>query len=569
VRLNSFGADVLLVYLQKLQPDILLTLADVWWLTYITSPFIANFMRIAGIPWALYYPIDGDLGDGRLPPSWVRILKTVDLPIAMSAYGREVTRANGVTPEYIPHGVEANIFCPPADRSEAKRRLGYEGKFVILSDARNQPRKLLPRTLEIFSRFAADKDDVLLHLHCDPEDPAAQTPEYRYNLLADLAYLGLTDKVRLSAGMRIEKGLPLEQLAAIYQAADVHLLSSWGEGFGLPSLQAAAAGVVPMASDYTASRELVAGHGEALRVHHFCRDQFGLRRAWIDIDDAVGRLEKLYYDRTVLAAKAEASHCFAQAYDWRHIIPQWDEMLKSRVKHLRQRVRQPAAASRLELNRPGSEVPAPLAQAVRSALPFLPDGAQVTVNVVESRAGELSAGILQDASSSAYPLTIPVTLPPPGAGLIKERVAGCIFLASESEAPVARRLGKIFPGLNAWSVRTFELGKSEVDGRPVYVKAVPRQDPDFRRHLAATTLALDLQGSEAWLPALAAELGVPCISHATQVEQQWLWPELSLPAADEEQATRLGRWLLTDQGDAAELCEQAYARLTLRQAAAS
>ena len=58
-----FGADVLLAYLQKLRPDVLVTLADVWWLTFIESPFISSFRRPRRIPWALYFPIDGDLGD--------------------------------------------------------------------------------------------------------------------------------------------------------------------------------------------------------------------------------------------------------------------------------------------------------------------------------------------------------------------------------------------------------------------------------------------------------------------------------------------------------------------------
>src|SRR6266536_5601351 len=71
-----------------------------------------------------------------------------------------------------------------------------------------------------------------------------------------------------------------EQLAAIYQAADVHLLTSWGEGFGLPTLQAASAGVVPIAVDYTASRELVGRHGFAVSAESSVLDEFGLVRAF-------------------------------------------------------------------------------------------------------------------------------------------------------------------------------------------------------------------------------------------------------------------------------------------------
>lgn len=561
VRLDSFGSDVLLNYLQKLRPDVLVTLADVWWLTYIANPLIANFMRTAAIPWALYYPIDGDMGDARLPPSWVRVLETVNLPIAMSRYGRDVSQANGITPAYIPHGVDTTVYCPPGDKNAAKRVMGYEGKFVILSDARNQPRKLIPRTLDIFRRFADGKNDVRLHLHCDPNDPAARSPEYHYDLRADITCLGLTDKVSVTKGMSIDAGLTLDQLAATYQAADVHLLASWGEGFGLPTLQAASVGLVPMASDYTASRELVRGHGEPVRVRHLLSDQFGLRRALIDVDDAVGRLERLYRDPAMLAAKSQAARRFAEPYDWSRVVPQWDELLRSEVPRLRTRVRQPTVASRLTLSPRSTEGPAALVIAVRGIFPTLPESVQVSVNVVQSRAGELMTGVLRDASTFEHTLRIPVTLPPNDVRVAKSRVPGCVFLASERDAPVARRLAQIFPGLNAWSTVPFEIGAGRVAGRPVQVKVVPAGGQACRQHLAASTLALDLGGVDPHLPALAAAWKVPCLGLRAHGDQSFLWPDLSLDGSDPEAAVRLGRWMLTDQGDAAGLCALATERL--------
>lgn len=552
VRYNGFGADVLLGYLRRVRPEVLVTLADVWWLTYIAHPIIANFMRTAGIPWVLYYPIDADNGDGRLPPSWVRTLKTVDLPVAMSQYGRDVTLANGVDPAYIPHGVDTNIFQPPEDKVEAKRAAGCEGRFVVLSDARNQPRKLLPRTLEIFRRFAAGKDDVLLHLHCDPDDPASRSPEYHYDVRRDVEYLGIESKVRFTADMAISTGIPLERLAGIYRAADVHLLSSWGEGFGLPTLQAAAAGVVPLASDYTASRELVLGHGEAIRVRHFVDDQFGLRRALIDVDDAASRLEGLYRDPELLAAKSRAAHGFAEAYDWERVMPQWHELLRREVPRLRNELRYPTATSRITIDpRPARHPSSDTAGAVRSALPELPYGAQATVSVLESRAGELTADILRDAFESGEAITIPVTLPP--ADPSAARVTGRVYLASSSDAPAFRILKGIFPGLSAWSSLTLEFGPDETPG----IGPVSVDGPGYGRHLAASTLALDLTGADADLPARAAEAGVPCIGSLRHPEQARLWPDMSLASPDPDAAAGLGRWMLTDQGDAAEACARA------------
>ena len=561
VRHNSFGADVLVSYLMRLRPDVLVTLADVWWLTFITHPLIANYLRTSCTPWVLYYPIDGDMGEGRLPPSWVHILEAVDLPIAMSRYGYEVSAANGLSPTYIPHGVETSVFRPPEDKGEAKRALGYEGHFVVFCDARNQPRKQLPRLLEIFRRFAAGKDDVLLHLHCDPDDPAASTPEYFYDLRADIAHLGLGDKVRTTRGMSIGTGLTLAELSAIYQAADVHLLASLGEGFGLPTLQAASAGVVPLASDYTASRELVLGHGEAIRVSHWLEDQFGLRRALIDVDDAVAALERLYGDAELLAAKSRASRSFAEPYDWARIVPQWHDLLQREGARLRLTMRHPAGAYRMTVNSRSLDGPPELAATVRKVLPGLADSTQITFNVVENKAGLLTSEVLRDAQAFERTLTLPVTLPPADPSLTKSRVTGCVYAASVRDVPVLRALSRIFPGLNVWSQEPLDLGLSSTGERTVWSKAVPAGSAAFMRHLAASTLALDLGGAEPTLAAEAARLCVPCIGLARREGQRTLWPELSLTEADTAEATGLARWMLTDQGAAADVCARARQQL--------
>ena len=565
-RFDTFGADVLLGYLQRLKPDVLVTLADVWWLTYIANPTITGFLRAAEIPWALYYPIDGDLGEGALPASWVRILERVDIPIAMSQYGRDVTLANGVIPEYVPHGVDTTVFQPPADQEAAKRRLGYEGRFVVLSDARNQPRKLLPRLLEIFDRFARDRADVILHLHCDPSDPAARTAEYYYDVAADVELLGLGDRVRFTDGMSIEGGLPIEDLAAIYQAADVHVLASWGEGFGLPTLQAAAAGVVPMAADYSASRELVSGHGEPIRVAAFVPDQFGLRRALIDIDDAVARLDRLYSDRALLATKSAAARAFAEGYDWRQLLPLWSDLLEAALPAARRRMTEvPASTLRIRSTGEGTRVdgglPADVSRTLEDVV-RLPDGASAVVKVIASEAGRLAAEVIRDGSAfTADELSVPVTLPSADPGLVDRRRRGCVHVASAADAPLVWAIARVFPAITIWSSRPVDLGVSPFTGDPVQPTFVPMGMPGWRAHLAASVLALDLGGAAPELPRLAAELGVPSIGLAGLGDQGALWPSLSLPDAETLAAARLARAVLTDSLHAGHLVALAHERL--------
>jgi glycosyltransferase involved in cell wall biosynthesis len=576
---DGFGADVLPGYLRRLQPDVLVTLADVWWLTWIADPVNRDFLRTAGIPWVLYYPVDADRGQQGLPPSWVQVLQTVDLPVAMSRYGKEVTQANGVRAAHIPHGVDLDIFRPPHDKQQAKRRFGYGGRFVVLSDARNQPRKMLPRTLDIFRRFARGRPDALLHLHCDPHDPAARSETYCYDLSGDLAFLSgrdpdLRDRVRVTGGMAIDHGLPLDRLGALYQAADVHLLCSWGEGFGLPTLQAAAAGVVPVAADYSANRELLLGHGEAVSVRHWLTDEFGLRRALLDVDNAADRIAQLHADPVELAERAAAGVRFAEQYAWPRVVERWDALLTAELPALRHRAGQPQHATELRwgprtwqpsvaqplVARPGvgnGPGPGSLGEIVREAVGFLPAEAQVRLTVAESVPGTLTAAVFRDATAQDARLTIPVTLPSPDPTLARWRVPGRVYAATAADVPVVTALARILPGLSVWSSRQLDLGPSEVTGRKVTVEAVAHDHPRRPQLIATTTLALDLAGADPWLPAAAARAAVPCIASGPAARA--LWPDLTVVTA--EDALEVARRILLDQGEAGEACARAAALL--------
>jgi len=316
-------------YLQEIRPDIIITLANPWWMHYMGQPQMQRRLRFAGAKWILYYPLDGELGDGRIPENWIATIATADVAVAYSQYGVALSERCGLRPRYIPHGVDTRTFCPPSDKARAKTRLGYQGKFVILSDARNQPRKMLPRLLSIFARFAVDKPDVFLHLHCDPKDPRAT--KVGHELRRAIAESGVADQVSFTKGFTIHQGVPIQRLAQIYQAADIHLLTSGGEGFGLPTLQAAAAGVVPFAPDYSANTELVKGHGEAVRVSGFVEEEpYGIRRCLIDVDDCIARLEKYYTNRSLLFGRGQEARRFALPYDWSKVLPMWDDLLREK-----------------------------------------------------------------------------------------------------------------------------------------------------------------------------------------------------------------------------------------------
>jgi glycosyltransferase involved in cell wall biosynthesis len=317
----------LVKYINHFKPHFVIALGDIPWLSYLTSKPIIDSMTKSGSRLCLYFPIDGVLLDGRIPSEWINILKNVDIPITMSQFGLSAVTRSGIEAIFIPHGCNTSTFAPPICKDTAKERLGYQGKFVILSDARNHRRKLLPRLLDIVKLLRIQKSKFVLHIHTNV-DPEEDPDVYRYDLLIDLAQLGLSSVVRLTKFQESQSFLPMVKLAELYAAADVHLLTSYGEGFGLPTLQAASSGVVPMACLHSANTELLGQHGFAITPESSTLDEFGLVRGFIDRERAAAALLTLYNDSNLLRTMSHSARRFAMDYSWETVIIRWDQLLR-------------------------------------------------------------------------------------------------------------------------------------------------------------------------------------------------------------------------------------------------
>jgi glycosyltransferase involved in cell wall biosynthesis len=543
VRREQFGADVLFGYLMRLSPDFVVTLGDVWWMSFLAEPIIQRHFDQSGTRWVLYYPVDGADPDGRLPSGWVKVLEATDVPIAMSHFGAEVSARCGIAAEYIPHGVDLDVFRPPGDRAEAKRAFGYDGRFVVLSDARNQPRKLLPRTIDIVARAAEQRDEVLLHLHCDPDDDAASSELYAYRVLEDLEQRGIAARTRLTANFRMlaAGGLSQRQLAELYAAADVHLLSSWGEGFGLPNLQAAGAGVVPIAGAFAASRELVEGHGFAIEPESHVRDEFGLVRHFLDRELAVAAIVALCDDRALLAERAAKSRAFALGYGWDPIVDRWEAVLEEAPPRRRPARSHSYAWVAGAPPEQFGDLPAPVTDVATDVLASLPQGATVKVRMAERTQGEVATEIRRGAFVDGDELSLPVRLPPLFEGAPRATVGN--LLVSPADLPTAILVRRIFPSV--------QLSVPTPDGNPVSEEREPVEQ--LLAPLPHYVLATDLFGDGPTnLDVACAALGVPFLGPSR------LWP----PVPEREPAMQARR-LLTDQGYSEARRREAARRVAL------
>ena len=548
--LGRLGSDAVFPFLIRNRPEVVIALADVWWLPYFSSPHVRRQMELTDTPWVLYFPIDGDMEGERLPASWTQLLREVDVPVAMSRYGQRIVRQNGLSCEYIPHGVDLNVFCPPSDRHEAKARIGASGKFVILSDSRNQPRKMLPRLLDVFAKFVARRPDSLLHLHTDPDDEFTKSGVYSYDVRADLLHLGIESKVTFTPGLTMKRGggVPLKDLAAYYQAADVHLLASSGEGFGLPTLQAAAAGAVPMAGAYSASKELVEGHGETIEISEWSENEFAIRRGLIDVEDSVQKLEKLCDDRSLLAERSAASRRFAMSYSWDEIVNQWDSLLRS-ITNRPQRTLRTARVTALP-------------QGLRSFVDPQIDGVSVKVNVVERPFGHLESGFRGDIRGHISDVRIPAIQKACEVDSVRVLRKPAYLAVSPGDEVIFDRLEYMFPILSGWTPGPGPASQQLSEN----IRAVPWEDfRSLRYELAQSVLLLNVSGRFSDDTLIDAALyGVVCVGTAKSEVLRTLWEELA--AEDELDAVRLGRMLLTNPARLRKMAARARAACQARYA---
>ena len=241
---------------KELKIDRLIILLDTfmlypWFLTVDTSPAKTFF----------WYPSDGGAG---LPKGCDQILKKINVPVGMAKFAqKQVKDYHGINAEYIPLGLDPKRFYPMSqkERNELRVKYGFKDKFVIGVVARNQPRKALDRTIKSMRLIADQIPNAILFLHLDPDDPAApwkiQELVKRYNLENRVVY----------SGMKAFKGIGWDKMNGIYNVMDCFLLTTTGEGFGIPLIEAMACEIPVVATDYTTTPELVLNNKAGLGIN--------------------------------------------------------------------------------------------------------------------------------------------------------------------------------------------------------------------------------------------------------------------------------------------------------------
>ena len=251
--LTTYSADVMPIWSKMFanqhpeRKHILFTLYDVW---------VYNKLNYDD-PIVSWVPIDHI----TLPPGVREFLNRENVtPVTMAPHGQEVLADAGIESTYIPHGIDTKTYKPTYELEGTPIRdfMGVpEEGFLVGIVAANKAngqihRKAFAENLLAFALHLKKYPDSFLYIHTEPSKAYGG-----FDLSILLRMVGIPrENVLMPDPFMLRTGYPEKHMAAFYTAMDVLLSTSYGEGFGIPTVEAQACGTRVITSNFAASKDL-------------------------------------------------------------------------------------------------------------------------------------------------------------------------------------------------------------------------------------------------------------------------------------------------------------------------
>ena len=344
---NPKGGDVFAAFqakrmIEEINPDLVFILHDIWVFEYylgILGPY-RDRLKIVG-----YIPLDGNIiNEEDAAP-----LEQIDRVVVYTQFARKEfegaferlrNKRGGEFPavDVIPHGIDATHFYPFPDlldaafaspaRAAAKRRVfgdfpDIEDSFIVLNASRPDGRKRIDLTIEGFAKFAADKPaNVRLCLHHaimgEPEQVQISSLTQKF---------GLEERLHLNplGGGVVDD----DKLNLLYNACDVGINTSMGEGWGLFWFEHGGAGAAQVVPRHSACAELWHDRAEMMEpVRRYIPEFSVLQMGEVSVDGVAQALNNLYYDPVRREKLAQAAFENAQKpeFSWDAIPERFNDL---------------------------------------------------------------------------------------------------------------------------------------------------------------------------------------------------------------------------------------------------
>ncbi len=287
-----------------------------------------------------YFPVDC-----HLFATLTRHLEFFDVVVTYTEFGRdEILKFRPDLKgkiKVVNHGNNPKDFYPLSEEEKKKFRKEYFGKnadkLIITNVNRNQPRKDIPNT--IFGFIEAKRDwkqngltkEPFLYLHCMPKDPLG------HDLRAILMQTQLVEykDFMLLPKQYEENLLGVDMLNGIYNASDIFITTTLGEGWGLTITEAFATKLPVIAPNTTSIKEI---SGEGSRAYlletivPFCSTVDNIIREQSDCWEIGERIIEVSNDllnkNQKLNDKVEKAYKYVNTLTWEDVCKRWIEYFK-------------------------------------------------------------------------------------------------------------------------------------------------------------------------------------------------------------------------------------------------
>jgi len=343
MRTDVYGFQKMLLFAGMGRYDIVFILNDTFVINAIIKPLLEAQQKMPKdkkFEIITYFPVDSPL-----KKEWVdNVVSSISFPVTYTNYAfKECLKHDpGLSKnlKVVYHGVDKNIFFPIGEPAKLKREIlgpDHCQKYVVLNVNRNQPRKDLHRTFAGFKIFHEKYPNTLLFILAQSQDVGGDLMEIAksYGLVWDKDWV-----CPAPGSYGANQGYPIAVVNKIYNAADVVISSTLGEGWGLSISEAFATIKPAIFPDNTSLHEIIGENSErgwfiksGEDLDHFtCLGSADNNqvRPTINVFSLADQLEYVYTHPEEAQAKAERA--YSEVWVWDDLCKTWAEIFAQASK---------------------------------------------------------------------------------------------------------------------------------------------------------------------------------------------------------------------------------------------
>jgi glycosyltransferase involved in cell wall biosynthesis len=343
---DMYGVARIEELVHKVKPNMIFILNDIWILD-VYLEHIKTVYKGKDLPKiVVYFPVDGY----GYQQTWFQHFDIVSRAVVYTEFAKKTVL--DASPEIaerlevIPHGTNLKDFYKFENKLDAKeeilepikKTLDIENSFIVLNANRNQPRKRLDLSLLGFAHFALEKPPTVRYYHHAGVQDAGwnlfQLIERIEKRFEDKGLykpwdLRLHQRIIITNLESLVQQVSIEKLNAIYNATDIGVNTSLGEGWGLTATEHAVSGVPQVVPQHTACAELFEDCGLLIPIKQTVFDtETLLDRDFPDPLELAKHLETLYTNeelRNSLGQKGLEKFT-SEEYQWSNIAKSWKKL---------------------------------------------------------------------------------------------------------------------------------------------------------------------------------------------------------------------------------------------------